>query len=90
MTDVATKTKVPDLAAREKALALYEAHHKAFNAEADADKSISNEAYAALEKAEKDTAQAVDDFGLHVMTNNKVEPIRCPMCKCQLLEEDLE
>ena len=83
-------TAMRDLATREKALALYEAHHKAFNAEADADANITNEAYAALEKAEKDAAQAVEDFGLHVMTNNKVEPIRCPMCKCQLLEEDLE
>lgn len=82
-----------DLPTREKALALAEAHSKAFNDEADADKNISDAAYAALEQATKDAETAIETLGLHALTTYKTgKPFRCPNPDCcwPIMEEDLE
>ena len=82
-----------DLAARLAVLERHNAHEKAYEAFADADENaenISDQARAALERAEAEASAAIEASGLHMMTDNAMNPFCCPLCRAPILEEDFE
>ena len=90
MTDVAIKTKGPDLAAREKAADLAEALDRASLALEEHQKTADEATWAKLEAAETAAHAAYDAYGHRVAMRNDGSMLSCPMCKAPILEDDYE
>ena len=79
-----------DLATRAKSALLAEELDKASLALEEHRKTASDREYLALEEIQQAAEIAYEDHNHPILLNNEGEPFKCPMCKCQLLESDME